>query len=127
MAQRLKETTDHLVHDVRQATERWWGATQRAAGTAGARASGVRKRAQCKLDLAAVRRKVDARCGELGRAVFQARLEGDPNPLAREEIARLLGELEMLHQRRETLDLELATGARSGRREANSEEEETRL
>ena len=111
MAQKLRETTDQLMHDVRQTTERWWGATQRAAGSAGARATGVRKRAQCKLDLSAVRRKISARCSELGRAVYQANLQGDPAPLIRDDVARLLDELEVLHQREETLAHELATSA----------------
>jgi hypothetical protein len=122
MAQRLRETTEHLMDDVRQATERWWDATQRVAGSAGARASGVRKRAQSKLDLSAVRRKIGARCAELGRAVFQARLVGYPNPLEREEVAHLLGELDVLHQREETLRHELAVTTWSGPQPADAED-----
>ena len=121
MAQRLKETTDQFMHDFKQASERWWGATQRAAGSAGSRASGVRKRAQSKLDLTAVRRKISARCSELGRAVFQAHLEGDPNPLGREDVANLLGELAVLRRREDTLTHELATTA-GRRRERGAED-----
>ena len=123
MAQRLKETTDQFMHDFKQASERWWDATQRVAGAAGARASGARKRAQSKLDLSAVRRKIGARCAELGRAVFQAHLEGESDPLGRDEVAHLLGELDVLHQREDTLTHELATTTWRGQEAGDAEEE----
>ncbi len=123
MAQRLKETTDQFMHEVKQTTERWWGATQRVAGSAGARASGARKRAQSKLDLSAVRRKIGIRCAELGRAVFQARREGEPNPLGREEVARLLGELDVVPQREDTLTHALATPPWGGQEAEDAEEQ----
>ncbi|MDF1553737.1 MAG: hypothetical protein P1P84_11775 [Deferrisomatales bacterium] len=123
MAQRLRETTDQFLHDFKEASERWWGATQRVAGSAGARASGVRRRAQSKLDLSAVRRKIDARCAELGRALYQAHLEGDPHALGREEVAHLLGELDVLHQREDTLTHELATTTWRGQQAGGDEEE----
>ncbi|HSH69582.1 MAG TPA: hypothetical protein VK997_06670, partial [Deferrisomatales bacterium] len=74
-------------------------------------------------DLAAVRRKIGARCAELGGALYQAHLEDDPDPLRREQVVHLLGELDMLHQREDTLTHELATNTWRGR-DAGDEEEE---
>lgn len=125
MAQRIRETTDHFVQEVKQVSERWWEATQRVAGTAGARASGYRKRAQAKLDLSAVRRKVNSRYSELGRALYEARLAGVPDPMREEQVVRLISELDALKEREETLSFELAsTAGPRGREPDDSTEEE---
>ena len=108
MAQRIKETTDNFVRDFRQVSERWWGATQRTIGVAGSQATLLRKKAQTKLDLGAVVRKMSARYSELGREIFRAREQGDADPLGREEVVRLLSELDALREREDTLNHELA-------------------
>ena len=125
MAQRIRETTDHIVQEVKQVSGRWWEATQRVAVNAGARASGYRKRTQSKLDLTAVRRKVNARYSELGRVLYEARLEGVADPMGGERVVKLLSELDALKEREKTLAFELAStaGPRASEPDVSTEEE----
>jgi hypothetical protein len=114
MAEKIKETTEFYLHELREAGGKAWEATQHALAAAGARAARYGKAMQRKLDLAALDRKVEGCYRDLGRLAFVAHRMGDRKFFDRPDALELLADLHDLGERREMLLREIEA-ARAGR------------
>jgi hypothetical protein len=100
MGEKIKETAEEYLHDLRKAGGRVWEATQKTVAAAGTRATEYGKVVQRKLDLSSVDRKIDDCYRELGRIAFVAQRSGERNLFARTDVVDLLAKLDDLGEQR---------------------------
>lgn len=108
MAEKMKETTERYVHELREVGGKLWDATQRTVSTAGSRAALYGKLVQRKLDLSSVDRRIEACHAKLGRVVSLAWEQKESDVFQREDVSALLAELEQHKAEREILVREMA-------------------